>query len=132
MNISSYILAKNYTDSKIVETKQYVEDTIMGAGAIKGAPCQISSIESTEEGTKVIFVWKLNDGTERSEAIIVKDGEAGKDGEAPLIGDNGNWYINGVDTGVVAAPDLAGFYNEDNFLPMSEEEIDQLCSDEEV
>ena len=132
MNISSYILAKSYTDSQVVETRQYVEDTAIGGGAIKGAPCQISSIETTEEGTRVTFTWTLNDGSTRSESILVKDGEAGKDGEAPSIGANGNWYINGVDTGIVAAPDLAGFYNEDNFLPLTDEEIDQLCSDEEV
>jgi hypothetical protein len=41
MNISSYILAKRYTDENIIETRQYVEDTVIGAGAIKGAPCEI-------------------------------------------------------------------------------------------
>lgn len=30
------------------------------------------------------------------------DGEPGKDGHTPEIGDNGNWFINGVDTGVTA------------------------------
>lgn len=137
MNISSYILAKQYTDATITETKQiiaeetkeYVEDTAIGGGAIKGAPCQIASTELVEGGTKVTFKWILNDESERTESIIVKDGE---EGATPEIGANGNWYIGGVDTGVVAAPDLAGFYNEDNFIPLTDAEIDQLCADEEV
>jgi hypothetical protein len=132
MNISSYILSKRYTDNNIVETRQFVEDTVVGGGAIKGAPCKIDSIEKVEGGNLVTFIWKLDDETERSESLFIKDGEGGKDGATPLIGDNGHWFIGGVDTGVVAAPDLAGFYNEDNFLPLTDEEIDQLCSDEEV
>ena len=32
-----------------------------------------------------------------------KDGVDGQDGATPEIGDNGNWYINGTDTGVKAA-----------------------------
>lgn len=132
MDISSYILSKRYTDDNIVETRQYVEDTAIGGGAIKGAPCTIKSIEKAEDGNIITFSWILNDGSERSEALLIKDGEGGKDGATPSIGANGNWHINGVDTGIVAAPDLAGFYNEDNFLPLTDEEIDQLCSDEEV
>lgn len=132
MDISSYILSKRYTDDNIVETRQYVEDTAIGGGAIKGAPCTIKNIERVEDGNIVTFSWILNDGSERSDTLLIKDGEGGKDGATPSIGANGNWHINGVDTGIVAAPDLAGFYNEDNFLPLTDEEIDQLCSDEEV
>ena len=32
-----------------------------------------------------------------------KQGEPGKDGETPYIGENGNWWIGAVDTGVLAA-----------------------------
>lgn len=174
MNISSYILAKRYTDENIIETRQYVEDTVIGAGAIKGAPCEIQSIEQVEGGHNITFSWKLADDSTRSATIFVKDGvdglpgkegtgitkieqtlistedgkreslltiylsdgkeysfkitgEKGADGATPEIGPNGNWVINGVDTGVIAAPDLANYYSEANLLPLSKEEIDKIC-----
>lgn len=174
MNISSYILAKRYTDENIVETRQYVEDTAIGAGAIKGAPCQIQNIEAVEGGHNITFLWELQDGTTRTATIFVKNGidglpgkegtgiakieqtlistedgkreslltiylsdgkeysfkisgERGADGATPEIGSNGNWFINGVDTGVIAAPDLANYYSEANLLPLSIEEIDKIC-----
>lgn len=34
---------------------------------------------------------------------VGQKGEPGKDGLTPFIGDNGNWWIGGLDTGVVAA-----------------------------
>lgn len=132
MDISSYVLSKRYTDDNVAETKQYVEDTVIGGGAIKGAPCEIQSIEEVDGGNKITFTWKLEDGSTRSDFIFVKNGEGGKDGEAPEIGSNGNWWIGGVDTGVVAAPDMAGYFNEDNLVALTNEEIDQLCVEEEA
>ena len=174
MDITSYILAKRYTDENIVETRQYVEETVLGTGAIKGAPCEIRSIEKVEGGHNITFSWKLFDESEQVATIFVKDGvdglpgkegtgitrieqtlistedgkresvltiylsdgkeysfkisgERGADGATPEIGSNGNWFINGVDTGVIAAPDLANYYSEANLLPLSIEEIDKIC-----
>jgi hypothetical protein len=121
MDVVSYLLSK-----------RYVDDTIKGSGALKGAACEISSIEPIKGGNKITFSWEYSDGSKDSAFIIVKDGAEGANGVTPEIGANGNWFIAGVDTGVVAAPDLAGYYNEDNFIPLTDEEIDQLCSDEEV
>ena len=70
MNISSYILSK-----------RYVDETIKGAGAVQGAPCQIQSIEQVEGGNKITFLWELNDGTKRTDTIFIRDGKDGKDGE---------------------------------------------------
>lgn len=173
MDISSYILSK-----------RYVDETIAGAGAVQGAPCQIQSIEQVDGGNKITFLWELKDGTTRTETIFVRDGEPGtpgepgigvdgqdgkdgvgivkieqtqtsvenggesllkiylsdgtdysfvistingKDGATPEIGPNGHWIINGIDTGIVAAPDLSSYYNEANLIPLSKEEIDAIC-----
>ena len=35
-------------------------------------------------------------------ALIKKMGEGGSGGDAPYIGDNGNWYVGQTDTGVAA------------------------------
>ena len=42
-------------------------------------------------------------GTDGKDGQNGKDGVDGQDGATPEIGDNGNWYINGTDTGVKAA-----------------------------
>lgn len=119
MDITSYILSK-----------RYVDDTVIGAGALKGASCQIESTKETEEGNIITFVWEYTDGTKGTASITVKNGEEGTDGATPEIGSNGNWWIGGVDTGVVAAPDMAGYFNEDNLVALTNEEIDQLCVEE--
>ena len=121
MDITSYILSK-----------RYVDETIVGAGALKGASCQIASIEETEEGNIVNFIWEYSDGTKGPASIVVKNGVEGTDGATPEIGANGNWWIGGVDTGVVAAPDLTGYFNEDNLVALTNEEIDQLCVEKEA
>jgi hypothetical protein len=74
MEISSYILSK-----------RYVDETIAGAGAVQGAPCQIQSIEQVDGGNKITFLWELNDGTTRTDTIFIKDGEKG----APGTGSDG-------------------------------------------
>lgn len=53
-------------------------------------------------------------------------GPAGKDGATPEIGENGNWWINGIDTGKPSrgedgsAADLVNYYNK--------QEVDSLIS----
>ena len=48
-------------------------------------------------------------------------------GKSPYIGTNGNWYIGDIDTGVLASPDLSGFYSEANLLALTTEEILAIC-----
>ena len=43
------------------------------------------------------------DGQNGKDGVDGQNGADGKDGATPEIGDNGNWYINGTDTGVKAA-----------------------------
>lgn len=64
--------------------------------------------------------------------VVGQKGEPGKDGLTPFIGDNGNWWIGGLDTGVTAAG-LQGpqgpagisagwgvkYYNLDSLLPQT-------------
>ena len=119
MDVSTYILAKRYTDQVVI-----------GAGAIKGASCQIKDIIPVEGGNNIIFEWVYSDGSKGEKTLFVRDGSIGKDGETPYIGVNGHWYIGEVDTGVLAEPDLDGYYSESNFIPLTNDEIDLLCADE--
>ena len=69
MDITSYLLSKKYTN-----------DSLDGAGAIKGAPCRISKIEPIEGGNKITFAWTSNSGVESTNTLIVKDGVDGEQG----------------------------------------------------
>lgn len=48
-------------------------------------------------------------------------------GATPTIGENGHWYINGIDTNVIATPELSGYYNEDNLIALSTDDIEKIC-----
>ena len=120
MDITTYLLSKKYTDQAII-----------GAGAIKGASCQIKDIIPVEGGNNIIFEWVYSDGTNGEKTLFVRDG-VGADGQTPHIGANGHWFIGEVDTGVLAEPDLDGYYSESNFIPLTNDEIDLLCADEVI
>ena len=61
-----------------------------------------------EEKTREIYNLYLAQGGTMSyedwlESVRGQDGKDGQDGATPYIGSNGNWYIDGRDTGVKAA-----------------------------
>ena len=70
-----------------------VESSIESLQASIEAGKVITNVEPTENGVKVT----MNDGTS-FELTNGKDGAAGP-GSVIEIGENGNWYIDGVDTG---------------------------------
>ena len=63
--------------------KTYVEESLVGVGAIKGANCTIKSIvDDPTEGTHTVtFEWTATDGTKRTSVMIVKDGQGEGDVE---------------------------------------------------
>lgn len=63
---------------------------------------------------------KGNDGKDGSAGKDGKDGKDGANGLTPFIGDNGNWWIGSVDTGVPAT------FNETEKL--TRHEIDELLN----
>lgn len=60
--------------------KQYTDDSIAGAGAIEGKPCQIQSITSITGGNRVTFLWVDNEGSEHTSTMDVMNGQDGQDG----------------------------------------------------
>lgn len=97
MEISSYILAKKYVDA-----------TLSGAGALQGKSAYDIAVTNGFQGTEKEWLQTL-------------------EGITPHIGENGHWYLGDVDTGVLAAPDLSGYFSEANLLALSKEEILQIC-----
>lgn len=82
----------------------------------------ISNIETVTAGKSAYEIAVDNgfSGTEQEwlESLV---------GITPHIGDNGHWFIGDVDTGVVAAPDLDGYYTEANLQALTTEEILEIC-----
>lgn len=90
MDILSYILSRNY-----------IKKSLVGMGALKGAPCTISEIINNPDGSHdVVFSWKDNEGVTHTSTLTVengKDGTNGKDGINGTNGKDGTNGINGVD-----------------------------------
>lgn len=70
IDVIAYALANGYTD-----------ESIAGGGAIKGKNCQIKSKTAIEGGTRITFVWYLDNGTEKTTTLDVINGTNGKDGK---------------------------------------------------
>ena len=97
MDIISYILSK-----------RYIDNTLAGIGTLQGKSAYDIAVENGFIGTEEEWLNSLK-------------------GSSPVIGDNGHWIINNIDTGVIASPDLSGYYSELNLIPIPEEEILKIC-----
>lgn len=63
------------------KSKSYTDETVVGAGALKGVPCQIKSIEDIEGGHRVTFLWVDNSDVEHTDTMDVMNGEKGDKGD---------------------------------------------------
>ena len=97
MEITSYLLAK-----------KYVDETLTGAGALKGKSAYEVAQMNGFSGSEQDWLTSLN-------------------GVTPHIGENGHWFIDTQDTGVVAAPNLSGYFSEANLNALTKEEILEIC-----
>ena len=64
----------------LAAAKSYTNNAIAGVGAIKGAPCQIQSIEDIEGGHRVTFLWIDNNSQSHTSTMDVMDGAEGARG----------------------------------------------------
>lgn len=83
MDVVSYILSK-----------KYVEDSLVGAGALKGKSAYEIASENGFIGGPTEWLASLQ-------------------GDTPRISSKGTWQIGDVDTGVIASPSLAGYATEE-------------------
>lgn len=80
--------------TSLLLSKKYVEDSLAGAGAVKGKSAYEVAQANGFTGSEQDWLASLN-------------------GVTPHIGENGNWFIGETDTGVIASPSLAGYATED-------------------
>ena len=55
-------------------SKTYTRESLLGLGALKGAPCTIKSITEVDGGQKVTFEWTGTSGTKQTSEMTVKNG----------------------------------------------------------
>ena len=87
--------------------KKFTEETVIGGGAIKGKNCTIEKIEATDGGNLVTFKWTLDDGTVKTQNLLVKDGADGAEIERAEVNLQGHLIIyktdgSSIDCGAIA------------------------------
>ena len=89
----------------------------------------IENIEGFEKG-KSAYEIALDNGFEGTEQEWLKSLQ----GETPYIGENGNWFVGALDTGVSAVPkvedfhlNLEKYYSKEDLIALSKEEILEIC-----
>lgn len=55
--------------------KAFTRESLIGGGALKGAPCVVKSIVEDSGGNTVTLAWKLEDGTEREQSMFLAHGK---------------------------------------------------------
>ena len=86
---------------------------------------EITKVSSTELSGKSAYEIAVEKGFSGTEEEWLKSLQ----GSTPYIGENGHWYIDNVDTGVIASPDLSGYYSEAELQALTTEEILAICQD---
>lgn len=71
--------------------KSYVKKSLVGMGALKGAPCTIKSItyDSENKVNTVVFEWTDTDDVKHTSTMLVYDGQDGSDGSDGAPGADG-------------------------------------------
>ena len=87
----------------------------------------IENIEGFEAG-KSAYEIALDNGFKGTEQEWLRSLQ----GETPYIGENGNWFVGTLDTGVSATPkikdvDLEQYYSKEDLIALSKEEILEIC-----
>lgn len=67
----------------------YVKNSLVGVGALKGAPCQIQSITPIEGGNRITYVWVDTNNVEHTSTMDVMDGAKGDKGDQGIPGEQG-------------------------------------------
>lgn len=96
-SLTSYILAKKYT-----------EETVDGAGWVKGAPCEIESIVPSEDGTytTVTFKWETTSGAMYTSEMKVDNGDDGLGVKGASIDTEGHLIVTYDDDSIKDAGEI--------------------------
>ena len=87
-------------------SKKFTKDTVIGMGAIKGAACQVQSINKVGKTTTITLEWEDNVGVVHTQSFDVEDGLDGVSVSNATIKSNGHLELtlsngNTIDCGKV-------------------------------
>ena len=80
-------------EDAIAIANQYTDESLAGAGAVAGVPCQIQSITDITGGHRVIFLWVDNNGDSHTSSMDVLNGVDGKGIKAVTINEENHLII---------------------------------------
>ena len=69
--------------------RTYISKTLVGMGALKGAPCQIQSIVDGTDDHTITFLWKDSNDASHTSELTIKDGAKGATGATGATGADG-------------------------------------------
>jgi len=55
-------------------SKKYVDDTLVGMGALKGAPCKVKSVETVNDQVVVTLNWTDDNGVDHDTKVYIQQG----------------------------------------------------------
>lgn len=74
-------------------SKKFTKDTVIGMGAIKGAACQVQSINKVGKTTTITLKWEDNTGGVHTQPFEIKDGADGVSVSNATINASGNLIL---------------------------------------
>ena len=81
--------------------KSYVKKSLIGIGALAGAPCQVQSINKVGKTTTVTLKWEDNVGGVHTQAFDIEDGLDGVSVVGATINSTGNLILTLSDTNTI-------------------------------
>ena len=63
--------------------KNYVNNSLKGVGALKGAPCEVADITRVDGGNAITFKWQDKEGKEYTKVMTIPDGEGPEGPKGP-------------------------------------------------
>ena len=95
-------MAEGFDAVTYAAAKSYTDESLDGAGALKGAPCEITSIDDSVAGQHTVnFKWETESGTEYTGSMTVHDGakgDTGNPGQNGAAGQDGTTYVPEIGT----------------------------------
>ena len=120
------------------KAKSYIEESLLGAGALVGKNVIVSKIEPIVDGNRITFTYTLDNGTQKNSQLDVMNGKQGISVVSAAVDNNGilSFKLSSGET-IFAGKILINMDNmniddlitqkiTENFVPVKDEEINDM------
>lgn len=120
------------------KAKSYIEESLLGAGALVGKNVVVSKIEPIVDGNRITFTYTLDNGTQKNSQLDVMNGKQGISVVSATVDNNGflSFKLSSGET-ISAGKILINMDNmnlddlitqkiTENFVPVTDEEINDM------